>query len=60
VLSAVNFIVFIGILSSGLFSNYLNANWKPTMAFGIMGLASLGVTVLLFFLFRKQNEKIGG
>lgn len=60
VLSAVNFIVFIGILSSGLFSNYLNAHWKPTMAFGIMGLASLGVTVVLFFLFRKQNERIGG
>jgi len=60
VLSAVNFIVFGGILSSGLFSNYLNTHWKPTEAFGIMGLFSLGVTVVLFFLFRRRKETIGG
>lgn len=60
ILSAVNFIVFSGILSSGLFSNYLNAYWKPTEAFGIMGLFSLGVTGILFLLFRRRNETIGG
>jgi MFS family permease len=60
VLSAVNFIVFSGILSSGLFSNYLNTHWKPTEAFGIMGVFSLGVTGLLFWLFRGRNEIIGG
>lgn len=60
VLSAVNFIVFAGIMSSGLFSNYLNAHWRPTLAFGIMGLVSLGVTAILYGLFRRQSEKIGG
>ena len=60
VLSAVNFIVFIGILSSGLFSNYLNTHWKPTEAFGVMGLFSLGVTGVLYLLFRRRNEVIGG
>ena len=60
VLSAVNFIVFGGILSSGLFSNYLNAHWKPTEAFGVMGIFSLAVTGVLFFLFRRQTEHIGG
>jgi len=60
VLSAVNFIVFIGILSSGLFSNCLNAYLQPTAAFGVMGLASLLITVVLFFLFRKQQEIVGG
>lgn len=60
VLSAVNFIVFGGILSSGLFSNYLNAHWKPTEAFGVMGVFSLLVTVVLFFLFRGRTERIGG
>ena len=59
VLSAVNFIVFGGILSSGLFSNYLNAHWKPTEAFGVMGAFSVVVTVVLFFLFRGRDEKIG-
>jgi acyl-[acyl-carrier-protein]-phospholipid O-acyltransferase/long-chain-fatty-acid--[acyl-carrier-protein] ligase len=60
VLSAVNFIVFIGILSSGLFSNYLNTHWKPTEAFGVMGVFSLGVTGVLYLLFRRRNEVIGG
>lgn len=60
VLSAVNFIVFGGILSSGLISNFLNAHWKPTEAFGIMGACSLGVTGILFLLFRGRNETIGG
>lgn len=60
VLSAVNFIVFGGILSSGLFSNYLNAHWLPTEAFGVMGLFSLLVTGILFMLFRRHTEAIGG
>lgn len=60
VLSAINFIVFSGILSSGLLSNVLNARWKPTEAFGVMGLASLAVTAILFRLFRRQTEAIGG
>lgn len=60
VLSAVNFIVFAGILSSGLFSNYLNAHMRPTASFGVMGLASLVVSGVLFLLFRKQNEEVGG
>jgi len=60
ILSAVNFIVFIGILSSGLFSNYLNSHWKPTESFGVMGGISLVVTGVLFILFRRQNETIGG
>ena len=59
ILSAVNFIVFGGILSSGLFSNYLNSHWKPTEAFGVMGVFSLAVTGVLFFLFRRQTESIG-
>lgn len=60
VLSAVNFIVFIGILSSGLFSNFLNAHLRPTSAFGAMGVASLVVSGVLFLLFRKQKETVGG
>ncbi|MEI6167363.1 MAG: MFS transporter [bacterium] len=60
VLSAVNFIVFIGILSSGLLSNYLNAHLRPTSAFGVMGLASLVISGVLFVLFRKQQETVGG
>ena len=60
VLSAVNFIVFIGILSSGLLSNTLNAHLQPTSAFGVMGLASLVISGVLYLLFRKQSEKVGG
>jgi predicted MFS family arabinose efflux permease len=60
VLSAVNFIVFIGILSSGLLSNYLNAHLRPTNAFGVVGLASLVVSGVLYFLFRNQKETVGG
>ncbi len=60
VLSAVNFIVFAGILSSGLFSNYLNEHLRPTSAFGAMGLASLVISGVLFRLFRRQNETVGG
>lgn len=59
VLSAVNFVVFGGIMLSGLFSTYLNTHWRPTLAFGIMGVASLLVTGLLFLLFRRQTEVIG-
>lgn len=60
VLSAVNFIVFAGILSSGLFSNYLNTHLQPTSSFGVMGLASAVVSLVLFFLFRNQRETVGG
>ena len=60
VLSAVNFIVFIGILSSGLLSNYLNAFLQPTSAFGVMGLVSVLVSVVLYFLYRNQRETVGG
>lgn len=59
VLSAVNFIVFTGILFSGLLSNYLNTRLQPTSAFGVTGLVSLAVSGLLFLLFRGQRETVG-
>jgi len=57
VLSAVNFIVFGGILLSGLFSNFLNSRWLPTQSFGIIGLASLVVAVILHVLFLRLDRQ---
>lgn len=57
VLSAVNFIVFGGILLSGWLSNFLNKWWLPTASFGIMGAASLVAAVTLYLLFRRLDRK---
>lgn len=60
VLSAVNFVVFGGILLSGLISNFLNAHWAPTTAFGILGGGCLIVSLALHAAFRRVEAKANG
>ena len=56
VISAVNFIVFLGILLSGLISNWLNDLWTPTQSFRFLGEATLAVSLLLIILFRRYRR----
>ncbi len=53
--AAANFVVFGGILLSGLVANQLNIRWAPTQSFGIIGSASLLVSVLLLLLYRRER-----
>jgi MFS family permease len=60
VLSSVNFVVFGGILLSGLISNVLNARWAPTTAFGILGGGCLVVSLALHAAFRRVGVRANG
>jgi MFS family permease len=55
--AAANFVVFGGILLSGLAANTLNAHWAPTLSFGFIGSASLGVSLLLLLLYRREERR---
>jgi MFS family permease len=55
--AAANFVVFGGILLSGLVANYLNAHWTPTLSFGLIGSASLAVSVVLLLLYRREEHR---
>lgn len=56
ILSAVNFIVFSGILLSGFISNWLNDLWTPTTSFRFLAEATLAVSLLLILLFRRYKQ----
>ena len=55
VLAAVNFAVFIGIMLSGLLANALNAWLAPTACFGVLGVFSFVISVVLLFAYRRQG-----
>lgn len=59
ILSAVNFIVFGGILVSSGIAKYLNEWFRPTDAFAVMGCASLVISGLLYRLFKREEQKAG-
>lgn len=56
VLAAVNFIEFAGILVSGPVSNILNGHWRPTSSFGLVGVLSLVLSLVMVFLCRWINS----
>jgi MFS family permease len=55
--SAVNFVVFGGILCSGFVANALNSHWKPTSALGIIGAGALAMSVLLLGLYKREEQQ---
>jgi len=57
VLSAVNFVVFTGILLSGFISNFMNAHWAPTFGFGVLGTASGVISLALLLAYRRQEAR---
>jgi MFS family permease len=57
ILAAVNFIVFIGILLSGLISNALNYYWRPTDSFGVVGAISLVISAALLYGYARAERK---
>jgi predicted MFS family arabinose efflux permease len=58
--SAVNFVVFSGILLSGLVANALNSHWRPTSALGIIGAGALAMSVLLLGLYKREEQRERG
>lgn len=55
--SAVNFVVFGGILLSGFVANELNVHWAPTTSFGVIGSLSLLVSMVLLALYRREDRR---
>jgi hypothetical protein len=56
VLAAVNFVVFTGILISGLVSNALNAALTPTSSFGLIGVVSAAIGVALLVVYKRMEK----
>ena len=57
VLSAVNFVVFAGVLLSGLMANGLNAHARPTTSFGLVGIAWIILCLGLGIAYRLQEKR---
>jgi acyl-[acyl-carrier-protein]-phospholipid O-acyltransferase/long-chain-fatty-acid--[acyl-carrier-protein] ligase len=57
ILAAVNFIVFAGILISGLVSNVMNEHLRPTTSFGVIGAVSILIGLGLWVGYRKMEER---
>lgn len=57
VLAAVNFVVFAGVLLSGLIANALNAHAKPTTSFALTGIAWILLCVALGIAYRRQESR---
>jgi MFS family permease len=57
ILSAVNFIVFGGVLVSGAIAKYLNQWFRPTEAFAVMGCVSLVISAVLYTLFKCEERR---
>jgi MFS family permease len=57
ILAAANFVVFAGILISGLISNVLNAHLSPTNSFGVVGVLSIVVSAALLVSYRKMETR---
>jgi acyl-[acyl-carrier-protein]-phospholipid O-acyltransferase/long-chain-fatty-acid--[acyl-carrier-protein] ligase len=55
--AAANFVVFGGILLSGLAANQLNARWAPTASFGILGVGAMIVSLILLALYRREGRR---
>lgn len=55
ILAAANFVVFIGILLSGLISNPLNRHMTPTNSFAAVGVASLLASAALYIGYRRKE-----
>ena len=56
VLSAVNFVVFAGVLLSSLIANVLNAYLTPTTAFGVLGVIGTIVCTWVAWVFRDWKD----
>ena len=57
ILAAVNFIVFAGILISGLVSNVMNEHLRPTTSFGVIGAVTILIGLGLWVGYRKMEER---
>lgn len=57
ILAAVNFIVFTGILISGLVSNVMNEYLRPTTSFGVIGAASILTGLGLWAGYRRMEAR---
>jgi predicted MFS family arabinose efflux permease len=57
ILAAANFVVFSGILISGLLSNILNECFRPTSGFGVLGAASLATSAILLVAYRRLEAR---
>jgi MFS family permease len=53
--AAANFAVFSGILLSGPVANVFNAHLRPTTSFGVAGVISVLMSLLLLLAFRRQK-----
>jgi len=57
ILAAANFVVFTGILISGLISNVFNAHLSPTTSFGVIGAVSVVIGFALLAGYRKLEPR---
>jgi MFS family permease len=56
ILAVNNFVVFTGVLLSGLISNIFNALFLPTFSFGVAGVLSLAASLWFHIMYKRKGD----